>query len=128
LKELRKKDTPKRKFRRQLIEGRGVQLALYALAVNALGAQKVRLTLLSPAEELEPQFDLNAVLAQKNFWIELHRMQSTGVFGMLGPVHADFGFVPQYPLATLPIDVDLLQEKWVLTHPAFASEKEEKIK
>ena len=128
LKELRKKDTPKRKFRRQLIEGRGVQLALYALAVNALGAQKVRLTLLSPAEELEPQFDLDAVLAQKNFWIELHRMQSTGVFGMLGPVHADFGFVPQYPLATLPIDVDLLQEKWALTHPAFASEKEEKIK
>ena len=54
--------------------------------------------------------------------------KATGVFGMLGPVHADFGFVPQYPLATLPIDVDLLQEKWALTHPAFASEKEEKIK
>jgi hypothetical protein len=128
LKELRKKDTPKRKFRRQLIEGRGVQLALYALAVNALGARNVRLTLLSPAEEFEPQFDLDAVLAQKDFWIELYRMQRTGVFGMLGPVHADFGFVPQYPLATLPIDVDLLQEKWALTHPAFASEKENKIK
>jgi PD-(D/E)XK nuclease superfamily len=128
LKELRKKDTPKRKLRRQLIEGRGVQLALYALAVNALGAERVLLTLLSPAEELEPQFDLDAVLAQKDFWIELHRMQRTGVFGMLGLVHADFGFVPQYPQATLPIDVDLLQDKWALTHPAFAPEKEEKIK
>ena len=128
LKEFRKKDTPKRKFRKQLIEGRGVQLALYALAVHALGAQKVQLTLLSPAEQLEPQFDLDAVLAQNDFWIELHRMQETGVFGMLGAVHADFGFVPQYPLATLPIDIDLLEEKWALTHPAFALEKEEGTK
>jgi len=128
LKELRRKDSPKRKFRRQLIEGRGVQLALYALAVNSLGARRVQLTLLSPAEELEPQFDLDAVLAQDDFWAELHRMQRTGVFGMLGLIHADFGFVPRYPLATLPIDVDFLQDKWALTHPAFASEKGEKIK
>ena len=128
LKELRKKDTPKRKFRRQLTEGRGVQLALYALAVHALGAQKIQLTLLSPAEELEPQFDLDAVLAQADFWMELHRMQETGVFGMLGPVHADFGFIAQYPLGTLPIDIDLLEEKWALTHPAFMLEKEEKTK
>ncbi len=90
LKELRKKDTPQRKFRKQLIEGRGVQLALYALAVHALGAEHVQLTLLSPAEQLEPQFHLADVLAQKDFWSELHRMQETGVFGMLGPVHADF--------------------------------------
>jgi hypothetical protein len=105
-----------------------VQLALYALAVHAFGAHRVQLTLLSPAEELEPQFDLDAVLGQKDFWIELHRMQQTGVFGMLGPVHADFGFVAQYPLATLPIDTDLLQEKWALMHPAFILEKEEKTK
>jgi PD-(D/E)XK nuclease superfamily len=128
LKELRKKDTPERKFRRQLIEGRGVQLALYALAVHTLGAQRVQLTLLSPAEDLEPQFDLDAVLAQNDFWMELHRMQETGVFGMLGPVHADFGFVPLYPLATLPIDVDLLEEKWALTHPAFTHENEVEAK
>jgi len=128
LNELRKKDTPKRKLRRQLIEGRGVQLALYALAVHAFGVQKVQLTLLSPAEALEPQFDLDAVLAQNDFWMELHRMQETGVFGMLGPVHADFGFVAQYPLATLPIDIDLLEEKWALTHPALAPEKEEKTR
>ena len=105
-----------------------MQLALYALAVHALGAQKIQLTLLSPAEELEPQFDLDAVLAQADFWMELHRMQETGVFGMLGPVHADFGFIAQYPLGTLPIDIDLLEEKWALTHPAFMLEKEEKTK
>jgi len=126
LKELRKKDTPKRKFRKQLIEGRGVQLALYALAVHALGAEHVQLTLLSPAEQLEPQFHLADVLAQKDFWSEVRRMQETGVFGMLGPVHTDFGFARSYPLATLPIDIDLLKEKWALTHPAFVLEEEEK--
>jgi hypothetical protein len=128
LKELRKKDTPQRKFRKQLIEGRGVQLALYALAVHALGAEHVQLTLLSPAEQLEPQFHLADVLAQKDFWSELHRMQETGVFGMLGAVHSDFGFVRDYPLATLSIDTDLLKAKWALTHPAFMLEEEEESK
>jgi hypothetical protein len=128
LKELRRNDTPKRKFRKQLIEGRGVQLALYALAVHALGAEHVQLTLLSPAEELEPQFHFADVLAQKDFWSELHRMQETGVFGMLGPVHTDFGFVRKYPLATLPIDTDLLKAKWALTHPAFVLEEQEEVK
>jgi len=128
LKELRRNDTPKRKFHKQLIEGRGVQLALYALAVHARGAEDVQLTLLSPAEQLEPQFHLADVLAQKDFWKELHRMQETGVFGMLGPIHADFGFVRRYPLATLPIDMDLLAEKWTLTHPAFVLEEEEQAK
>jgi len=128
LKELRRKDTPQRKFRKQLIEGRGIQLALYALAVHALGAEDVQLTLLSPAEQLEPQFHLADVLAQKDFWSELHGMQETGVFGMLGPVHTEFGLVRKYPLATLPIDTDLLKEKWALTHPAFALEPEEAAK
>ncbi|PYL35013.1 MAG: hypothetical protein DMF38_06525, partial [Verrucomicrobia bacterium] len=59
---------------------------------------------------------------------ELHQMQETGVFGMLGPVHTDFGFARSYPLATLPIDIDLLKEKWALTHPAFVLEEEEKVK
>jgi len=128
LKELRRKDTPERKFRRQLIEGRGVQLALYALAIHALGGEEIRLTLLSSAEEFEPQFHLADVLAQKDFWLELHRMQQTGVFGMLGPVHADFGYVRKYPLATLPIDPDLLNEKWALTHRPFSVEEEEQAK
>jgi ATP-dependent exoDNAse (exonuclease V) beta subunit len=56
-------DPPKRKFHKQLIEGRGVQLALYALAVHALGVDDVQLTLLSPAEQLEPQFQLADVFA-----------------------------------------------------------------
>ncbi len=128
LKDLRGNDTSERKFRRQLIDGRGVQLGLYALAVHALGAMQVRLTLLSLTEEFEAQFHLADVLAQNDFWLELHRMQESGVFGMLGAVHADFGFARDYPLATLPIDTDLLAEKWVLTHRAFSIEDEEEAK
>ncbi len=128
LKDVRRTDTPKRRFCKQLIDGRGIQLALYALAVHAVGAEDVQLTLLSPAEQLEPQFRLADVLAQKDFWSELDRMQETGVFGMLGPIHADFGFAVKYPLATLPIDTDLLEDKWALTHPAFVLEEEEQSK
>ena len=120
LKELRRRDTPEQKLLRQLVEGRGVQLALYALAVHSLGAADCQLTLLSPADELKSQFQLHHVLAQKSFWRELHRMQESGVFGMLGPVHSDFGFARTYPLATLSIDPDLLKTKWALTHPAFS--------
>lgn len=121
----RGKETSEQKFHRQLTEGRGVQLALYALAAHALGAKDCQLTLLSPAEQLESQFHLSDVLAQKDFWHEIHRMQEMGVFGMLGPVHRDFGFVRKYPLATVSIDPDLLKTKWALTHPAFSVEARE---
>jgi hypothetical protein len=125
LRELRRHASPEEKMRKQLVDGRGVQLALYALAVNALGASQVRLTLLAPVGELEPQFSLEHALAQKDIWRELHRMQESGAFGMLGKVHADYGAIRAYPLATLAVDPDLLRKKWGLTHPALAQEEEE---
>jgi hypothetical protein len=125
LRERRSKEAPTEKFRKLLAKGRGVQLALYALATHALGASNVQLALLGLADELEPQFRLPDAVAQKDFWQELYRMQETGVFGMLGPVHADYGFAHDYPLATLAIDEELLQEKWAMTHPALAVVLEE---
>jgi hypothetical protein len=120
LHELRKNESPQEKLRTQLVKGKGVQLALYALAVHTLGASNVQLTLLAPAGELEPQFHLNNVIAQEDFWRELHRMQETGVFGTLGEVRPEYGATQMYPLATLAINPDLLKEKWTTTHPAFA--------
>jgi PD-(D/E)XK nuclease superfamily len=125
LHELRKKETPQQKLRRLLVAGRGVQLGLYALAAHALGASKVQLSLLGLADELEPQFNLDHASAQADFWRELYRMQETGVFGMLGPVHAEYGFAHDYPLATLAMDEELLQEKWAIAHPALALVKQE---
>jgi PD-(D/E)XK nuclease superfamily len=125
LHERRSKEAPAEKFQKLLAKGRGVQLALYALAAHTLGASIVQLALLGLADELEPQFRLEDALAQKEFWQELYRMQETGVFGMLGPVHADYGFAYNYPLATLGIDETLLKQKWAITHPALAIELED---
>jgi hypothetical protein len=125
LRERRSKEASAEKFRKLLVKGRGVQLALYALATHALGASNVQLALLGLADELEPQFHLADALAQKDFWRELYQMQETGAFGMIGPIHTEYGFAYDYPLATLAIDEDLLQEKWAMTHPAFAIESEE---
>jgi hypothetical protein len=125
LRERRLKETSAEKFRKLLAKGRGVQLALYALATNALGASNVQLALLGLADELEPQFHLEDALAQKEFWRELYRMQETGVFGMHGRIHADYGFAHNYPLATLGIDEELLKQKWAITHPALALDLED---
>ncbi len=121
----RKGESAEERFQKQLVDGRGVQLALYALAAHALGAGDARLTLLATAGELESQFRLEDALAQRDFWRALHAMQESGVFGMLGPVHSSFGFAHPYPLATLAVDTDLLREKWALTHPALVTETEE---
>jgi hypothetical protein len=125
LRELRAKESGSQKFRRQLIKGKGVQLALYALAVHALGAADVRLTVLGTHDDLQENFRLADALAQNDFWRELIRMQEQGIFGMIGSVHSEFGFARSYPLATLAIDPDLLEEKWAMTHPPFASAPEE---
>jgi hypothetical protein len=118
-------ESPEERFRKQLVDGKGVQLALYAMAAHALGAENAHLTLLATAGDLKAQFELEDALAQDDFWQALHQMQESGIFGMLGRVHQSFGFARTYPLATLAVDADLLREKWVLTHPALATETEE---
>ena len=87
------------------------------------GAQRGGTEAQVPTEERAPR-DADA-LAQKDFWRALCEMQDSGAFGMLGPVHNSFGFARVYPLATLPIDTELLREKWALTHPALVTETEE---
>ena len=53
LHERRSREASAEKFRKLLIKGRGVQLALYALATHALSAANVQLALLGLADELE---------------------------------------------------------------------------
>jgi hypothetical protein len=124
LHERRSREPASEKFRKMLAKGRGVQLALYALATHALGASNVQLALLGLADDLEPQFGLADALAQKDFWQELYRMQETGIFGMHGPLRKDYGFAHDYPLATLAIDEELLKQKWAMTHPLLALDLE----
>jgi hypothetical protein len=63
--------------------------------------------------------------AEADIFEELARMQQTGVFGMRGPVRSAWTFARNYPLSTLAVDEDILEERWELTHPALAREEEE---
>jgi hypothetical protein len=114
-------------LRKKLVRGDAIQLGLYGLAARELGAAEIRLSILSLRTELEkPQLDMTALAADSDFWTELYRMQETGIFGLRGPIRNEFGFNPDYPLATLPIDKEFLDEKWVLTHPAFADDEDDR--
>jgi hypothetical protein len=113
-------------LRRKLVRGDGIQLGLYGLAARELGADEIHLSILSLRTELErPQVAMADLAADSDFWTELYRMQETGIFGLRGLIRNEFGFNPDYPLATLPIDKEFLDEKWVLTHPAFADDEDD---
>jgi hypothetical protein len=63
--------------------------------------------------------------AEVDIFQELGRMQQTGVFGMRGPLRSDWSFTRAYPLATLAVENDILEQRWELTHPALAKEEED---
>jgi hypothetical protein len=112
-------------LRKKLVRGDAIQLGLYGLAARELGAADVDLSILSLRTDLDkPQLKIDAFTAFSDFWNELYEMQERGVFGLRGAIRNEFGFTPDYPLATLPIDKEFLDEKWVLTHPAFADDEE----
>ena len=110
---------------KRLSAGDGLQLALYALALQQLGAPNFRVSLLTPDIELETQLSEADLPANDPLWRGLATMQDSGAFGMRGELRAEFGFQNDYPLATLAIDSATLDEKWALTHPGLARTGEE---
>lgn len=109
----------------RLLKGNGIQVSLYALALAALGARDVRASLLTAETPVAPQVDLAELRDQMAFWEGLIRMQETGAFGMRGTVRSEYGASLALPLATLPVDPDVLEEKWALTHPALAAKEDD---
>jgi hypothetical protein len=115
------------KVRKKLVRGDAIQLGLYGLAALELGAAEIHLSILSMRADLNrPQLKIADLAAHTDFWNELGQMQDTGIFGLRGSIRNDFSFNPNYPLATLPIDKEFLDEKWVLTHPAFADDEDDR--
>src|SRR5206468_699970 len=103
-----------------------LQLGLYALAATTLGAVRINVSLLSPiVRQLEPQMSASDFSSEIDIFTELARMQQTGVFGMHGPLRSAYRFADDYPLATLAIDTDILEQRWELTHPALVRDEEE---
>jgi PD-(D/E)XK nuclease superfamily protein len=109
-----------------LVKGTTLQLSLYALAIRELGAAEVSASIVSLAvKNVAPQLSVADLKPHTEVFADLAEMQHTGIFGMKGEIRPAFGYSAPYPLATLPIDNDILEDKWALTHPALVLEKEE---
>ena len=109
-----------------LVKGTTLQLGLYALAMREMGAAEVSVSIISlVVKNVAPQLSVVDLAAHTDVFGDLAEMQRTGVFGMKGEIRPAFGYSAPYPLATLPIDHDILEDKWALTHPALVLEKEE---
>lgn len=109
-----------------LVKGTTIQLGLYTLAIRDRGAAEVSASIIALAvKNLAPQLSVGDLAAHTDIFADLAEMQRTGVFGMKGEVRPAFGYSVPYPLATLSIDNDILEDKWALTHPALVLEKEE---
>jgi hypothetical protein len=120
-KELKKND-----LHDYLVKGTALQLGLYALAIRELGATEVEASILSAVvKNVAPQLSIVDLALHIDVFAALAEMQRTGIFGMKGEIRPSFRYGTPYPLATLSIDNDILEEKWERTHPALVLEKEE---
>jgi hypothetical protein len=109
-----------------LVKGTTLQLGLYVLAIRELGAAEVSASIVSLAvKNVAPQLSVIDLAPHTDVFANLAEMQRTGIFGMKGEIRPAFGYSAAYPLATLPIDNDILEDKWALTHPQLVLEKEE---
>jgi hypothetical protein len=109
-----------------LVKGTTLQLGLYALAMRERGAAEVSVSIVSLAvKNVAPQLSVVDLVPHTDVFGDLAEMQRTGIFGMKGEIRPAFGYGTPYPLATLQIDNDILEDKWALTHPALVLEKEE---
>jgi hypothetical protein len=83
-------------------------------------------SLISPfVRSLKPQVSGTDFLSELDIFAELARMQRTGIFGMHGPLRSAFRFTADYPLATLAVDPDIVEQRWELTHPALVRDEED---
>ena len=101
-----------------LSSGGGLQILLYSLALMLDGSFEVRLTFARPGEPIDSHAVARELLDDERVrqtLSALAHMQRTGVFGLKGDPRPEFGYAPEYPLAHLPINLDILARKWELT-------------
>jgi hypothetical protein len=85
-----------------LARGHGVQLGLYALALAALGARQVEITLQKSDTPATAQVTLDDVKANIDVIEKLADMAEFGRFGYYGDIRSEFLGASHYPIATLP--------------------------
>src|SRR6266700_1624294 len=96
-----------------LVKGTTLQLGLYTLAIRELGAAEVSASIISlVVKNVAPQLSVIDLAPHTDVFANLAEMQRTGVFGRKGEIRPAFGYSAPYPLATLQIDNDILEDKW----------------
>jgi hypothetical protein len=101
---------------RRIGEGMGLQAVLYALAARAMGATSTALSIHTRDANLKQQIVLENIIEQTPVFRSLEKLHRDGIFGMRPDADNDYGFSPEYPLATRFIPASILEAKWTLTH------------
>lgn len=109
---------------KRLLSGEGVQIALYLLALQAQGAARVTGQVLTPEGKFGGELEAEEAASAGRVWKTLISMQEEVRLGLRGELRPEFSFGSDYPLATLAIDPDLIEERWSLTHPFMGLEEE----
>ncbi len=102
-----------------LARGEGLQLALYAWALRAMGAPSVALTLLNSDTDGAPQLQGTDLADGKlaDLWQLLATYAGEGRWGERNDLDDEHDRPGDYPSATLPVPVAVLWQKWEITHP-----------
>jgi hypothetical protein len=106
-------------------KGGGLQSLLYAMAMRSLGAGATNFSLLTRNAELKEQVDLDTALQNDALFRSLEIMHRAGIFGMRPDAESEYGFSPEYPLATRFIARHILEAKWARVHGGLPGEEEE---
>jgi hypothetical protein len=108
-------------------KGRGLQLLLYALAMRSLGAGATAISLLTRHAALKQQVELDDTLQSAELFRSLGIMHREGILGMRPDAGNEYGFAPDYPLATHFIAKHILEAKWALTHGGLPGDEEDDL-
>ncbi len=112
--------------KKKLEQGAGLQAYLYALAIHARGGEGIDVSLQTFDAPLARQIQLGQVLAATALFKGLDQLHRAGIFGMRPDAENEYGYAPDYPMATRFIGADILNAKWKLTHgEALALEESE---
>ncbi|HEV3271909.1 MAG TPA: PD-(D/E)XK nuclease family protein [Candidatus Methylacidiphilales bacterium] len=106
-------------------EGTGLQAILYALAVRALGAASMTISLHTVDAPLKPQVHLDDALEIAPLFRSLDKFHRDGLFGMRPDAANPYGYSPSYPMATRFVPADILEAKWALVHGTASGREDE---
>ena len=107
--------------RKNVLKGTGLQAVLYGLAVRALGADIISMSVLAPDFKAEKQLDLDVEVDP--ILASLDKFHRDGIFGMRPDADSDYGYAPSYPIATQFVPSHILEAKWELTHGTTAEDE-----